>query len=124
LKVFVIPREVEHGGADDYVGELIGERHAFDGANLKIIRRQSRPQRCRQLAHVIDTFGILIQREYLASFSQQVDQVPPVTASGIEHAHAGRNVSTQNLVEDINIDLPELLLYAQVHSDTFLSIEI
>jgi hypothetical protein len=117
--VFVIPREVEHGRADDYVDEFAGEWHLFDRANLKIIRRQSCRQRCRQLPHVIDTFGILIQCEYLASFPQQVDQVPAVTASGVEHAHARSNVPAQNLVENIDIDLPELLLDAQGHYGTF-----
>jgi hypothetical protein len=56
--------------------------------------------------------------------AQQVDQVPPVTASGIEHSHARCNIPAQNLVEDIDIDLPELLLYAQGQRDTFSKIEI
>jgi len=73
---------------------------------------------------MIDTFGILIQCEDLASLAQQVDQVSSVAASGVEHTHTGRNVSAQNLVEDINIDLTELLLYAQGQRDTFSMIEI
>ena len=77
LKVLVIPREVEHGRTDDYVGKSVREWHLFNRANLKIFRRQSRLQRCRQLAHVIDTFGILIQREYLASFAQQMTRLRP-----------------------------------------------
>ena len=117
--MLVIPREVEHGGTDHHIGEPIGERHPLDGANLKILRRQPRLQRCGQTAHVVDSFGILIQREYLAPFAQQVDQVAPVAASGIEHAHAGRNVPAQNLIEDIDIDLAELLLNVQGHNDTF-----
>jgi hypothetical protein len=68
---------------------------------------------------MIDTFGILIQGEDLTTFAHQVDEVSPVTASRVEDAHSGCNVSPQNLVEDINIDLPELLLYAQGHGGTF-----
>lgn len=68
---------------------------------------------------MIDPFGVLIDCEDLAPFAHQVDQVPAVTATGIEHPHARCDVSTQNLVEDININLPELLLYAQGHRDTF-----
>jgi hypothetical protein len=68
---------------------------------------------------MVNACGILIQSKYVAPFSHQVDQVASETASSIEHAHAGRNVSTQNLIEDININLPELLLYAQGHCGTF-----
>jgi hypothetical protein len=60
---------------------------------------------------MIDTFSILIQREDLTAFTEQVNEVSSITASGIEYAHTGRNVSTQNLVEDIDIDLPELFLH-------------
>ncbi len=65
---------------------------------------------------MLDALGILIQGEYLASLAQQMDQVSSVPASGIEHAHAGCDVSTQNLIEDVNIDLSKLLLYGERHS--------
>jgi hypothetical protein len=48
-----------------------------------------------------------------------MNKISAVAASGVEHPHARRNVSAQNLVENINIDLSELFLYAQGHSGTF-----
>jgi hypothetical protein len=43
-------------------------------------------------------------------------QVSSVPASRVEHAHTRRDVPAQNLVEHIDIDLPELLLNRQRHS--------
>lgn len=91
----------------------------FNCANLEVIRRQLRSQRLRQSADMVDASGVLIERVYLAPFAQQVDQIATVAASRIEYAHVGCNISAQNLVEDINVDLPELFLYAQRHNDTF-----
>jgi len=68
---------------------------------------------------VVNARGIMIQSKHLAPFAQEVDQIAPVTASGIEHTHAGGYVSPQNLIEDVNVNLPELLLDAQCHHCTF-----
>jgi hypothetical protein len=43
-----------------------------------------------------------------------MDKVASIAASGIEHAHARHDIAAQDLIEDIDIDLPELLL--NVHS--------
>jgi hypothetical protein len=59
---------------------------------------------------------ISVQRENLAPFAQQMHQVSSVPASRVEHAHTRRDVPAQNLVEHIDIDLPELLLNRQRHS--------
>jgi hypothetical protein len=64
------------------------------------------------LADVLDGFGILVERKYLAPFAQQVDEVAAVAASSVKHAHSRRNVTAQDLIEDVDIDLSELLLNA------------
>ena len=110
--MLIIPRKMEHGRTDHYVRETVGKRHSFNGANLKILRRQSRRQRCRELANVFNTFSILVHGKDLTALAKQMNQIAPVTAAGVEHAHSGRNVPAQDLVEDININLSELLLNA------------
>ncbi len=72
---------------------------------------------------MVNRIRVQVQREHLTAFAQQVNEVSSITASGIEHAHAGCDISAQNLVEDIDIDLPELFLNGQSHADTFSSIE-
>jgi hypothetical protein len=46
-----------------------------------------------------------------------MDQVASVTASGVDDAHGSGNISAQNLIEYIDVDLPKLLLDAQSHTD-------
>jgi hypothetical protein len=38
-------------------------------------------------------------------------EIPAVSASGVQHGHIGGNVPAQNLIENINVDLPKLLLH-------------
>jgi hypothetical protein len=65
---------------------------------------------------MLNAVGIRIQGEYFASLAQQVDQVPSISTSRVEHNHAGRDVAAQDLIEHIDIDLPELLLNVQCYS--------
>jgi hypothetical protein len=68
---------------------------------------------------VINRLRVLVQRENLTAFAQQVNEIASISASSVEHAHAGADVPAQYLIEDINIDLPKLFLHGQSHSDTF-----
>jgi hypothetical protein len=38
-------------------------------------------------------------------------QVPPVSAARVQHSHIGGDIPAQNLVKNINVDLPKLLLH-------------
>src|ERR1035438_8137697 len=66
--------------------------------------------------------GVGIQRKYLEAFSKQMHQISPVAASCVKDAHAGWNVPPQNLIEDIDINLPELLLNGHLHRVTILTL--
>ena len=59
---------------------------------------------------MLDALRIRVQREDLAAFAQQMNQVAPVTAAGVENPHARQDIPTQYLIEDVDIDLPELFL--------------
>lgn len=48
------------------------------------------------------------------TLARQVYESPPQAAPGIEHAHHWRNVSAQNLIEMVDIILPELFLKPHV----------
>jgi len=67
---------------------------------------------------MLDTSRIRIHREHLAPFAQKVNQVPPIPAPRVEHPHPRRNVPAQNLIEYVNINLPELFLNRQRHCST------
>ena len=59
-----------------------------------------------------DPSGIRIQGKYLAARAQQINQIAPISTTGIEHPHGRCDIASQNLIEDVDIDLSELLLNA------------
>ena len=110
MKVLVIACEVEDGAADDYVGEIIRERHLFYEFNSKIVRGKSWRKLRGETTNLGDRSRVGVHAENLVSLSKQVDQVAPGSASGIEHAHSASNSATQELIEQIDVNLAELLL--------------
>jgi len=58
---------------------------------------------------------VSVQGEDLAPFAQQMHQVAPVAASGVEYTHAGHDVSAQNLVEYVDVYLTEVFLKTHYH---------
>jgi len=89
--------------------------HVLNLADLEVAGRQSGGERGGELTHVIDCIGIRVERKNLAALAEQMDEIASVAAAGIEHAHAGGDVSAQDLVEDVNINLSELFLNGQGH---------
>src|ERR1700719_1304299 len=108
----LIARKVKHRTADHHICKRIRKRHPLDWSYPEILRGQSRPKRGGQLPNMLDTCSIRVQREYLAALAQQMHQVSPIPASGVEHTHIRCDVSAQNLIEYVDIDLAKLLLNA------------
>jgi hypothetical protein len=59
---------------------------------------------------MLNAAGIRIHCKYFAPFAKQMDQISSVSAAGVEYPHARGDVSSQNLIEYININMAELLL--------------
>jgi hypothetical protein len=53
-----------------------------------------------------------------------MDQVSAISAPSVEHTHALRNISAQDLIEYVNIDLTELFLNVPRHVTAFLSVRL
>jgi hypothetical protein len=68
---------------------------------------------------MLNAFCICIYREDLAPLAQEMHQVPTVSTPRVEDTHSTGDVSPQNLVEDINVDLAELFLYVHRDFDSF-----
>jgi hypothetical protein len=117
----VIPRKVKHRTAHHHIRHPIGKRHLLDHTNLKVFLWQSSLERRRQLANMRNPFGILIESKNLTPLTQQMNKIPPISASRVENPHVRRDIPTQNLIEHVDIDLPKLLLHAQPHSTTILT---
>jgi hypothetical protein len=96
--------------ADHHIGEPSREIHCFDSAYLEIPIGKLWSKHCSQVPHVLHSVRVGVQSEDFTALAQQVDQVAPIPTSSVEHAHSRRDISAQNLIEHIDIDLPELLL--------------
>ncbi len=94
----------------DHVCEVVGEIHLFDWADAKVARRQVRRKLCCQGSDVRHALWIRVYGEDFAAFAEEMDEVSSVAAASVEDAHPGRDISSQDLVEDVDIDLTELLL--------------
>jgi hypothetical protein len=62
---------------------------------------------------MFNPIGIRVECKYLATFTQQMDQVAPVPTSGIQHPHTRGDVPAQDLIEHVDINLSKLLLDAE-----------
>jgi hypothetical protein len=103
--------EVQDGVADNDVGEGVDELHLLDGAYAEVGCGERRRQLGCEGSYVLYALGICIDGEDLAAFTQEVDEVSSVAAACVEDTHSRSDVSSQDLIEDIDVDLPELLLY-------------
>ena len=80
---------------------------------LEILRRQTGSERCGELANVVNSRGVRVDCKHLAALAKQVNEIPAVSAPGVEHAHTLVDISAEDLIEDVNIDLAELVLNGQ-----------
>src|ERR1039458_1621609 len=105
-----IPSKVKHRVADHRICKPVWKRHLLNEPDLEVLRWQSGHKRSRKLANMFNSVGILIRCKYFAPLAQQMNQISPVSTAGVEDAHTCGEVSSQNLIEYVNINLPELFL--------------
>ncbi len=67
------------------------------------------------MAHMLNSLDFSIHGIHFAALAQQINEISPITASGIEHAHARRDIPAKYLIENVDIDLPELFLNTESH---------
>jgi hypothetical protein len=106
---------VKNGAAHHDVGKVIGKIHLLDRANAKVRCRQVWGKLRSQGSHVLNTLRICIDCEDLASFAEEMHKVSSVPATSVEDTHPGCDISSQDLIEDVDINLSKLLLH--VHCD-------
>ena len=69
------------------------------------MRRQSRGHR----AHRSDGLGPLVGGQHVVSSAEKVDDVPAMPAPGIQDSRATGNRPTQQLIEQVDVDVAELI---------------
>ncbi len=110
---------MENRVANHDIGKLGWERHFLDEADSEILRRQPGIERSSELANVVNSRGIRVDCKHLTAFAKQVNEVPAISASGVENARALVDVSAEDLIEYVDIDLAELILNGQRRASNF-----
>jgi len=110
VEVCVVAGEVEDRVAEDDVECGVGEGEGFDGFDAEVLGGEIGSERGGERAGLRNGFGVLVCGVDVVAFAEEVDEVAASTASGVEDAHAGRDVAAEELVEEIDVDVAELLL--------------
>lgn len=108
-EVFVVAGEVEHGAAEDDVGEGGWEGETLQRFGAEVGGGQGGRELRGESADVIHGLRVGVRGEDFVALAEQVDEVATGAAAGIEDAHAGDDAAAQKLIEEIDIDLAELL---------------
>jgi hypothetical protein len=108
--MLLVSSEVKYGATDHNVGKGVREGHPFNGSNLEIVCREPGPERSGELSYMLDAVAVQIECKDLATLAQQMYQVAAVSTSGVENTHSRRDVPSQNLIKNIDVDLSKLLL--------------
>jgi len=115
VEVRIVSRKVKNGAAHNDIGKVIGMGEPLNAANLEVFCGEAGVQRFGKLANMLDSSWVRVDRENFGVFPQEIDEVSAVAAASVENAHAGRDVSPQDLIEDVDVDLSEQFLDVYVH---------
>jgi hypothetical protein len=118
-EVVFVAGEVQDRGADDNVCAGIAKGHSFNWTYNEVLRRQLSAQRRGQLPHMLNSLGVPVDRKHLAPLAQQVNEIAAVAAAGVEHAQVGSDVTAEELIEEVDVDLAELVLEVEGQGRSF-----
>jgi hypothetical protein len=107
VEVRAVAREVQEGAGNHGVHRSVGPRQLLHSALCDVRGRQPRRQPREEAGDARDRGRLGVDREHLESLRQEVRQVPPPAASGIEHPRPGIEPPPRKLVEQVDVDVAE-----------------
>jgi hypothetical protein len=113
VEVSVVTGEVEDGAAENQIegGVWIGD--GFDGFDAEVFSGKLGREGGGEGASLCDRVGVLIGREDLIAFAEEIDEIAAGATACVEHAHARVDVVAEDLIEEVDIDGAELLLESE-----------
>ena len=108
-EVIVVVGEVQDRAANDRVHARVVPGHRVESGELDPLRRQRRREPREQCADGRDRRGIVVGGVDVEAGAQEVWEVAARAAPGIEDAAAFVEGPLQELIEDVDVDRPELL---------------
>ncbi len=108
FEVPFIVSEVEDRAADDEIEVAVREWKITQVARLEVALREPWLEFVRQGLDSLDVSRIRVDSKYIRPATHEVVRVSPGSASGVQHPHFGGEAPTEELVEQIDVDPPEL----------------
>ena len=109
VEVVLVLSKVQHRAAHHGMHALVGIRKLREIGNDEVRRGQLRRETRRCLANDIDCRRFAVHAVAVNAALQQIDQVAAIATASIEHALPTIESATQDLVEEIDVDVAELL---------------
>ena len=104
-----IAREMQDGTRHDDVGVRVWKRRPLDRLDAEV-ERGSGDERRRHRADLGDRGRIAVIAADVVALAEQIDKIAPAAATGIKDAHAASDASSQQLIENVDVDVAELVL--------------
>lgn len=98
---------MQDGTRDHDVECSVGEGQGLNGLDPEVAGRQACLKLGGQLAHTGHRARIGVYSTNVTPHLQQVEEIAPRTATGIQHAIRGQNAAFEELVEEVDVDLAE-----------------
>ena len=108
FEVPFIVSEVEDRAADDEIEVAVRERKITQVARLEVALREPWLKLLRQGLDSLDVSRIRVDSKDIRPATHEVVRVSPGSASGVQYPHFGGEAPTEELVEQIDVDPPEL----------------
>ena len=101
---------MQDGACNHDIGRLVWKAERFDGLDAEIARGKPGRELRRERADLIHCGRIAISSRDVVAVSEQVDEVAPAAAAGVNDVHARGDTAAQQLIEQVDVDVAELFL--------------
>ena len=108
-ELLIVFREVQDSAAQHGIGERVRESHALDGLVPEVRLGQTWCELPRYGPDRRDRSRIFIHAKDVEAVLEEVDEVSAAAAPCVDYAHARGDAPTQELIEEVDIDLAELV---------------
>ena len=110
VELLVVSGKVQYGAADDDVREPVWKGQGLERFDAEVVGRESRREVAGNPPNLGYGLGIGIGPKNVESLLQKEGQIAPVSTPGVQNRVTVRDSATQQLVKDVDVDLPELTL--------------
>jgi hypothetical protein len=105
--VGLVSGEVENRAADDDVGGVIRKAVEFHCLRPEVRERKIGGKPLGEGSHSADGIRVRIDGIDRVRVAQEEDEVTSMAAACVQHGHSGADSATEQLIEEVDVYLPE-----------------